>query len=308
MSGRQTVVVGALVLLFSFLSTALGVYQYRQGALSLEMGSLYSSNAVSIDSTAAQATRELRRVHAPGRVFNDLAGGGGVRALATVGTPSGSLPIHSGRQPTERDERVALVGAAVHVTADDRYEFEGTRYDVIGRLGLRANSLLANDILLIDSRLFAERGEVPLVVDSPAASSLYGDALERGSARALETDAGRRTSIDYVSPLLLSFGAGMTLVGFCLSGWLAGACSRPWFALTHLVGTARWRVLAKGVARLVLVTGPIVLIGVILRSLVTANEVGTSAVVSLAAAHVGVAVVGYCTGVLTPSRGGHSWR
>ncbi|BDZ48879.1 hypothetical protein GCM10025867_11200 [Frondihabitans sucicola] len=91
LTAPRTATIALLFLLFTFLTTALGVYQHRQGALTLEGNSLYSPSAVAVDADAEHVVNALAERGSSGRVFLRLTDDGRVRALSSIGSPGRPL-------------------------------------------------------------------------------------------------------------------------------------------------------------------------------------------------------------------------
>jgi hypothetical protein len=308
-TASKTLSIAALFALFTCLTVALGVYQHRQGALTLEGNSLYSPDAVAINATAAQTTAVLRKAHVTGRIFASLSDDRRIRVVHIQGAPALQLPIHSGRQPRAGDDRVALVGAAVplqHEVAADYYVYENTRYTVIAALGLEKASLVADEVLLIDARLFAA-GEQALVVDSEATGELYQREINEGTVMPLAADTNRRTNIDYVSPILTTFGGGLTLLGFAFAGSLGGASARTRFAVAHLVGEPRWHTVARGAGLLMLVTLPLGGAGIAVLVGLTTDRSSWVPLLSLTGLQILLALVGYVMSSIKKDRSDRPW-
>jgi hypothetical protein len=133
-------------------------------------------------------------------------------------------------------------------------DYDNHAFLVVGRLGVHADSGLANDILLQGPGLSDVEGPYFVDIDGGVKT------LERiGSARA-ESIAGRtdqRTNIDYVSPLVIACGWGLTLLGSGASGLLIAGFCRPVATLRIRLGLRRIRVLVIGLFPLMLCVGAI---------------------------------------------------
>lgn len=303
--------IAALLLLFSFLTTSLGVYHYRQGALTLEGNDLYSPSAVEVVDRPQHAVEKLTAAHSSGRVFaaiDEEGNGGNVRSLTTVGIPDAALPLYEGRQPTERDDRVALVGSRVPLRAVAEYEFDGARYPVIGRLGTAEKSRVDDQVLIVDERLSEIGADRRVVVDSGAAAGLYRSQIADGWAVPLAAKTNRRTDIDYVSPILLGFGLSVTVLGFALTGAVAGASSRTAAEVAVLVGTLRRRVVIRGVTRLLLLAAPLVAAGIGARIAFTTEPTRWWPIAGVAVLQLVVAAIGYVIGVRRREPKERSWK
>lgn len=255
MNRRKLVLSMVLLSLFSGLGAGIGVYTTIRSAVALEGGDLYSATAARVDALAVLDRAELARTPLTGRLFQDLDGSGHFRAVRTLGRPE-PLPIYEGRQMHATDERVALIGQQVETRSDGgrRYvDYEGQAFLVIGRLGVRADSGLAHDVLLQDRNLVVDG---PVVVDvEGGAQALAG--MRAGAAELVGGRTDLRTNIDYVSPIVILCGWGLTLLGAGASGLLIAGFCRPVAALEYRLGSRRPRVLMSSVLPLASCAGTV---------------------------------------------------
>ena len=154
------------------------------------------------------------------------------------------------------DERVALVGHQVETRSDEGrrwVDYEGRAFMVIGRLGVRADSGLARDVLLQDRDLVVDG---PVIVDvEGGAHALAG--MRAGMAEPVGGRTDQRTNIDYVSPIVILCGWGLTLFGAGASGLLIAGFRRPVAALQYRLGSRRPRVLMSSVLPLASCAGTV---------------------------------------------------
>ena len=293
----------ALLALFSALGAGISVYATIRSAVALEGGNLYSATAARVDSLDVLDRAELDRARLTGRLFQDLDGSGHFRVVRTLGRPE-PLPIYEGRQMLATDERVALVGHQVETRSDGgrRYvDYEGQAFLVIGRLGVRADSGLAHDVLLQDRDLVVDG---PVVVDvEGGAQALSG--MRVGTAEPVGGRTDQRTNIDYVSPIVITCGWGLALLGASASGGLIAGFLRPVAALRYRLGHRRPHVLMRSVLPLALFAGGVFVTvwGVALASagaLRSAPESAAAAGIPL------VLSVTVCAGALAASLWGRS--
>ncbi|WP_209561653.1 hypothetical protein [Frigoribacterium sp. PvP032] len=255
MNRRKLVLSMALLALFSALGSGISVYTTIRTAVSLEGGNLYSATAERLDSADVLDRAGFDGTPLTGRLFQDLDGSGHLRVVRTLGRPE-SLPIHEGRQMRATDERVALVGHQVETRSDEGrqwVDYEGQAFMVIGRLGVRADSGLARDVLLQDR---------DLVVDGPVIVDVEGDAqalpgMRAGAAEPVGGGTDQRTNIDYVSPIVILCGWGLTIFGAGASGLLIAGFRRPVTALEYRLGSRGSRVLMSSVLPLASCAGTV---------------------------------------------------
>ncbi|MBB2925535.1 hypothetical protein [Cellulomonas cellasea] len=250
MTPRKALTIGTLLLLLTFLASALGVYDIRQQALELEGNRLYSTESFTAYANAHRILTQATGASGDLRVVKDLTDDGRVRAILAEDYEKLAIPIHAGRTFSSRDHDTALAGSNVALTTRDGvtyYSFEGRDYEVIGRLGLQADSLLAQDIVLNDPALFAAEGDEPLVVDGHGALEAYMAAFGGDDVAAMSGDTNRRTNVDFVSPLLLLFGTCIVAAGLAFTGVLANALLRPHTHVLHVLGSTHLRIFAAGI-------------------------------------------------------------
>jgi len=255
MNLRKVILSAVLLALFSSLGAGISVYANVRSALSLEGGDLLSNTAVTLDSTALDPTLlDLTRLS--GRVFQDLDGSGDLRAVRTFGHPA-ALPIHEGRQLRADDELVALVGDGVATRSDDgrQYvDYAGQAFAVIGRLGVRADSGLAQDVLLQAPDLISD--DEPVFVDVEGGVRQVAGVTSEMAAP-VGGGADRRTNIDFVSPIVIICGWGLTLLGAIAAGLLIAGFRRPVAALQYRLGLRRPRVVMLSVLPLAWFAGAV---------------------------------------------------
>lgn len=241
MTHRSLLLVGFLLALFSVLTCTLLTYDARQRALGQEGNHLLSAEAITVTGNARDIVDTLG---ADVRVFRALEDNGAVRAvLASSGTEL-SFPVHAGRAFRAADSRVALVGAQVPVTTESgstTVTYDGERYEVIGRLGVKADSLLAVDILLLDPERFAASGEEPLTVDGSHIRDRFAAAFGPEGIEAVSTAVNKRTNIDVISPLILGLGSTLIVLGWVFTGLLARSRTRARTRVLILLGATRRR-------------------------------------------------------------------
>jgi len=254
MNRRKLLLSVVLLALFSALGAGIDAYATIRSAVALEGGDLHSATAVRLDSLGVLDQAELDRTPLTGRLFQDLDGSGHFRVVRTLGRPE-PLPIHDGRQMRATDEGVALIGHQVATRSDDGrhyIDYEGQAFLVIGRLGVRADSGLAHDVLLQDWDLASVDGAVVADVEG-GAQALPGRGADMAEPVGGRTD--QRTNIDYVSPIVITCGWALTLVGSSASGVLVAGFLRPVAALRYRLGNRRAHVLLRSILPLALFAG-----------------------------------------------------
>lgn len=241
------------------LTTSIGAaatrYELNQRELTFEGNRLLSTE--SIVTTAALA--DIRRAWSTGdRVTAYLEVDGGVRAVSSTDLGDTAYPVHEGRSFQPGDDGVALAGAHVPVAERDGTEIfvVGDReYEVVGRLGRQPDSLVGYEVLIADSTLFSASRPQPLVLDGADMAQRYAKAFPGAEFSEVDASTNRRTSIDFVSPLVIGLSRGMALVGAMLTGLIAAALLRDRNRVAELVGRSRRRVLAASVLEVAVTLG-----------------------------------------------------
>lgn len=282
MTYRNLILSVMLLAVFSALGAGLNVYANVRGAVALEGADLRSGVAVAFDSIGDFDRIGNGGPRVSGRLLQDLDDSGDLRAVRTLGRPA-PLPIHEGRQISDGEERVALIGDQVATRSENGQQYidyDGRAFLVVGRLGVRPASGLAHDVLLQDRGLVDVDG--PVVVDIKGGIN-DPESLGLKGAESLAGRADQRTNIDFVSPILIFCGWGLTLVGASASGLLIADFSRPVAAIRYRLGLRRARVLALSVRPMALCGGALS-VTVWAVALMLAGALGSAPELALSAA------------------------
>ena len=256
MSLRAVVTVGGFVLLLTVLASALRVYEVRQQAVVLEGNRLYGSESFLVSGVASTVLAAVSPSSADVRVFTDLTPDGRVRAVVSSEGAAFSIPLHAGRTFSGDGSAEALVGADLPVVSRDGRSyvtFAGREYEVVGLLGLRAESLLSTDVLVDDPALFSDAADEPLVVDGRGAREAYVDVLGDRGLTANPPGTSHRTDVDVVSRLLLTLGGSVVLAGLAFAGVLASSSAVRYARVARVLGLSRARVYGSTVVTVLLV-------------------------------------------------------
>lgn len=256
MNARRTGATAILLILFTGLGIALGMYAQLQRTVALEGNQLYTEDAVLVQAAPADVVTLLSSAGADARIYRSVAENPQARVMLQFGSVSGRLPIHDGRQFSDADTRAAMVGADVPVKKAGNksfYPLNGIDYPVVARLGLRSGSLLSGDVLIRDSNYFAQGGRQAVVVDGPQAVKAITETLGPQAFERLSSDTLRRTNIDFVSPVLLGFGWALVILGCLTTALLAARYVQPRNIVEYQLGHSRRRILARRSGRQVLV-------------------------------------------------------
>lgn len=238
---RKALLTGFLLLLLSMLTLALHLYSFRQQALTLEGNNILSVNSFQVDGIAVDVLGSLSGDASDVRIFKQLTDDGNIRAIMALKYSEVAIPIHAGEQ-FDRETHTALVGSRVTLKQQGAhlyYSFDGQDYKVVGYLGLNADSLLSNDVLINDPNLFSLSTSEPLTVDGEGALKAFMKNNPGQAIPMLQQDSNRRTNIDFVSPMLIIFGACISLLGVVATGILTFRAYEPYLRVRNLLGSTR---------------------------------------------------------------------
>lgn len=188
------------------LTIALFLYREKQVSLYMESNNLYTKNAMKV---VGNYKKLLSKYSQPINVFKTIANTDDIRVVSST-TQSLKFPVYAGKNFGKQNQK-ALVGSAVpivKISGKSFFDYENKLYEVIGYLGTEKNSLLADKVLLKDDALFASTKTGVLIIDSPRSLKKYDD---------LKTDTvgnmlGRRTNIDYISPMIIIYTSLLILL------------------------------------------------------------------------------------------------
>lgn len=206
MINKNTVKVSFLFVLLYMLTIALFLYREKQVSLYMESNNLYTKNAMKV---VGNYKKLLSKYSQPINVFKTIANTDDIRVVSST-TQSLKFPVYAGKNFGKQNQK-ALVGSAVpivKISGKSFFDHENKLYEVIGYLGTEKNSLLADKVLLKDDALFASTKTEVLIIDSPRSLKKYDD---------LKTDTvgnmlGRRTNIDYISPMIIIYTSLLILL------------------------------------------------------------------------------------------------
>ncbi|MDN5446616.1 MAG: hypothetical protein L0F86_04415, partial [Lactococcus lactis] len=195
-----------LFVLLYMLTIALFLYREKQVSLYMESNNLYTKNAMKV---VGNYKKLLSKYSQPINVFKTIANTDDIRVVSST-TQSLKFPVYAGKNFGKQNQK-ALVGSAVpivKISGKSFFDYENKLYEVIGYLGTEKNSLLADKVLLKDDALFASTKTGVLIIDSPRSLKKYDD---------LKTDTvgnmlGRRTNIDYISPMIIIYTSLLILL------------------------------------------------------------------------------------------------
>ncbi|PZO56665.1 MAG: hypothetical protein DI639_16470 [Leifsonia xyli] len=217
MTKRQLTVTAGLVLLAMLLTVLIGVFDARRRVVAVEGNDLRAGQSAWVTATLDEL-RRARSAFEPGtKVFVDLEEN--VRAVAVLSGRWTNVPLHDGHSLSGRPGE-AVVGSDTTVRGDD-LAVGGKTYTVVGRLGVRADSLLSDDVVLADPSQFSGSPQ-RLLLDGPNIVRHYNAQFPGRSVEIIDDGTNRRTNVDAVSPVLVALGALVTMLIAVVAGLQAG--------------------------------------------------------------------------------------
>lgn len=221
MTWRQGVAIVVLLFLTTGLVGALAVFDARARGLAAEGRELLSPEAVAVRASAAELIRRGPEFASGTRAFRDVPGVPRARAAIVLHGDWSNVPRYSGIRLASTGVGQALVGSAVpteHVHGARRVEVAGVSYEVSGSLGLGSNSLLAEDILIVDPSAFAAAAGGRTVLDGPGIASRAAAVFGSGRVEPVDGGANRRTNVDFVTPIVLALGLAVATMASVVAG------------------------------------------------------------------------------------------
>jgi hypothetical protein len=214
---QQITAIAGLLLLAMLLTVLVGVFDARRRVIAAEGNDLRTGQSAWVTATLDDLER-ARSAFEPGtNVFVELDDR--VRAVAMLSGRWTDVPLHDGHALTGRAGE-ALAGADVTVHGDD-IVVDGKPYDVVGRLGVRAGSLLSEDVVLADPSRFSASPQ-RLLLDGPSSARHYSAQFPGRSVEIIDDSTNRRTNVDAVSPVLVTLGVLVVALIALIAGLQAG--------------------------------------------------------------------------------------
>ena len=243
MTVRQLAILSGLVVVLALLGFALGAYAQQQRFLDLESNRLLSRDAFQVREDAEGVIDAVKRAGADAWVLGAADGYDGAWAIAAKEISRVPLPLRGGPGFSGEDGQEAVVGSEVETRTEGDVRtvrvFDRT-YEVVGDLGLREDSALADLVVVHDMSIIRDAGVETVTVDGPDGRATILDRFGEAVIEDIPAGSLHRTNIDYVSPQILGFGGALTVVGWATAGILASRLSLPAMRVRHLRGV-RWR-------------------------------------------------------------------
>lgn len=248
MTKQQITAIAGLLLLAMLLTVLIGVFDARRRVIAAEGNDLRTGQSAWVTATLDDLER-ARSAFEPGtKVFVDLDGD--VRAVAILSGRWTDVPLHDGYALTGRPGE-ALAGADVAVRGDD-IVVSGKTYNVVGRLGVRADSLLSDDVVLADPSRFSASPQ-RLLLDGPSSVRHYSAEFPGRSVEIIDDGTNRRTNVDAVSPVLVTLGTLVVALIALAAGLQAGRWEVRAAAVRFTTGIRPLNTLRSAAARVAVI-------------------------------------------------------
>ncbi|WP_434770452.1 hypothetical protein [Curtobacterium flaccumfaciens] len=295
MTKTQIAAIAGLLLLAMLLTVLIGVFDARRRAIAAEGNDLRTGQSAWVTATLDDLER-ARNAFEPGtKVFVELEDG--IRAVAILSGQWADVPLHNGHALTgHRGE--ALAGADVSVHGDS-IAVGGTTYNVVGRLGVRANGLLSDDVIIADPSRFSAWPQ-RLLLDGPSSARHYSAQFPGRSVEIVDDGTNRRTNVDAVSPVLVALGALVIMLIAVVAGLQAGRWELRTAAVRFTTGIRPLNTLRNAAARVAVIgtaacTTALASAAVVRQTTILDLDV-TAAVVAVGTVVLAVAVVSFWQG------------
>jgi len=245
---QQITAIAGLLLLAMLLTVLIGVFDARRRVVAAEGNDLRSGQSAWVTATIDELMR-ARSAFEPGtKVFVELDDR--VRAVAILSGRWTDVPLHDGHALTGRPGE-ALAGADVAVHGDD-IAVDGKTYNVVGRLGVRADSLLSDDVIVADPSRFSASPQ-RLLLDGPNSGRHYNAQFPGRSVEIIDDGTNRRTNVDAVSPVLVTLGALVVTLIAVVAGLQAGRWELRAAAVRFTTGIRPLNTLRSAAARVAVI-------------------------------------------------------
>lgn len=248
MTKQQITAIAGLLLLAMLLTVLIGVFDARRRVIAAEGNDLRAGQSAWVTATLDDLER-ARSAFEPGtKVFVELEDR--VRAVAILSGQWTDVPLHDGHALTGRAGE-ALAGADVSVNGDD-IAVDGKTYSVVGRLGVRAASLLSDDVIIADPSRFSASPQ-RLLLDGPSSAHHYSAQFPGRSVEIIDDGTDRRTNVDAVSPVLVALGALVIMLIAVVAGLQAGRWELRTAAVRFTTGIRPLNTLRSAAARVAVI-------------------------------------------------------
>lgn len=249
MTRVQMCTVASLLLVAMTLSVLVSVLSARKVVLAAEGADLRTTDSIWVSASLPELRANADRFGPGTRTFKILDDT--TRAVAFVVGTWHDVPLHSGA-PLDGAAGEALAGSR-RDPGRDALDIAGESYRIVGRLGVRSDSLLADEAVLMAPALFAVERE-RLRLDGPHVAERYRDAFPGRSLEVVDSGVNRRTNVDVVTPFVSAAGV-MTAMLVAVGAARFGADRECRAArVRFVVGHRRRRLLGAALGRVTIAT------------------------------------------------------
>lgn len=212
------------------LMCTVALYLSHIQALSLEFGNLYSKSAHRVTASNEDVMTSLEHLGTDARAFLQLDSAPQIRLVSAKDFRYLDIPFHDGEGFSGADGE-ALVGSQARCP---------TGYRRVGTLGVTDDSMLSNQVLLVDNRSFlSEDGS--LILDGANAASRFEYLHPEAIVEQLSESQRSFGGTDVLSPLIRAVGALLIAILSISSGYIFGAERVPLLRTCDLLGLDPYR-------------------------------------------------------------------
>ena len=213
---------------------SVALYHSHIQILSLEFGNLYSENAHRVAASNEDVMASLEHLGTDARVFLQIDSAPHIRLITARDICSLSIPFHDGEGFSGADGE-ALVGSQARCP---------TGYRRVGTLGVTDDSMLSNQVLLVDNRSFSSE-DGSLILDGSNAASRFEYLHPEAIVEQLSESQRSFGGTDVLSPLIRAVGVLLIAILSISSGYIFGADKIKLLRTYDLLGLDPYR---RGVA------------------------------------------------------------
>lgn len=307
MTLRQHLAVILLLALAACLAGSLALLAGRAEAIAAEGRRLLSPDAVAVRASAEEVFRHESTFVPGSRAFREIPDLSRTRAVVVLNGDWTDVAASTGIRVTEPTARGALVGSGIETDRSGgaaHIEVAGRKYTVIGSLGLRAASLLAEDVLVADPQAFraAAANRERIVLDGPDVRARAVAAFGGERVEVVQAGANRRTNVDFVTPIVVALGFAVAAMAAGVAGMSAARHEMQRLRIRTLIG--RDTRSASGRVALVVITDAGVALSCAVLVLAAPSAAGSVAVAAPILVPALVFVLSTCVPVMLGRR---SW-
>lgn len=212
------------------LMCTVALYLSHIQALSLEFGNLYSKSAHRVTASNGDVMTSLEHLGTDARAFLQLDSAPQIRLVSAKDFRYLDIPFHDGRGFSGADGE-ALVGSQALCP---------TGYRRVGTLGVTDDSMLSDQVLLVDNQRFSS-ADGSLILDGSNAASRFKDLHPEAVVEQLSESQRSFGGTDVLSPLIRAVGALLIAILSISSGYIFGVERVPLLRTCDLLGLDPYR-------------------------------------------------------------------